>query len=284
MVWPFGSKSADASASACPVDHETRDKWVAHTESKCPVNHDAKDTLPNSVEQASETSKCPVNHSAQAAFLESAKLRSGSRQAHAPSLSMEREVSSIPRYYMENSDAGESAHSMPEESGTQRESHWVYPSAQQFYSAVRRKNHDADAADMDVVVPIHNAVNEEAWRRILDWERGWNTQAPTSPQLVNFLGRPRDVTWRAWMRGLAGYQMPFDRHDWVIVRPSADGTAPSTMRYIIDFYAGRASSQPQPAKEAAQQPVSFYLDVRPAPSTLEGLAMRVHRFWASFLD
>ena len=69
--------------------------------------------------------------------------------------------------------------------------------------------------------------------------------------------------------------MPFDRHDWVIVRPrSDDDQTPQTMRYIIDFYAGRA-----PSSSSTNSPVSFYLDVRPAPSSMEGIAMRLHRWW-----
>lgn len=209
--------------------------------------------------------------------MEAAKKQANT--ARDSSLSQDREVSSIPRYYLsEESATVESSHSPKDTAIEERESHWVYPSPEQFYSAVRRKNHNARAEDMNVVVPIHNAVNEEAWRRILDWEKKWQ-QDPSAPgpQLVNFVGRPRDVTWRAWIRGLAGYQMPFDRHDWTIVRPGTQGAPPRSMRYIIDFYAGRASSSSELMGQA--QPVSFFLDVRPAPSTVEGIAMRVHRLF-----
>jgi len=255
MVWPFSTQMAgepQAAASACPVDHTTREKWEAQA-------------------------KCPVDHTARATMLDAAKKQAST--SGSSSLSQDREVSSIPRYYMNGESApAESSHSPNDTAIEERESHWVYPSPEQFYTAVRRKNHNARAEDMSVVVPIHNAVNEEAWRRILDWEKLWQSDpSAPGPQLVNFVGRPRDVTWRAWMRGLAGYQMPFDRHDWTIVRPGSQGDTPRTMRYIIDFYAGRATSSSEVMGQA--QPVSFHLDVRPAPSTIEGIAMRVHRLF-----
>ena len=265
-----GTSADDPAAStkgptACPVDSETREKYVLHQQ---------------------QQAKCPVDHHAREAYLQMAKEHAPppQRGTQQKNLSEEREVSSIPRFYMDqDSDASlESAHAPAESSSVSgaREHHWVYPSPQQFYSAIRRKNHAASPEDMDIVVPIHNAVNEEAWRRILEWERAWQTDPKaTGPQLVNFVGRPKDMTWRAWFRGLAGYEMPFDRHDWVIVRPRTDNGAPQTMRYIIDFYAGRSTVTTSSSKTSHQQPVSFYLDVRPAPSSVEGIAMRMHRWW-----
>lgn len=47
---------------------------------------------------------------------------------------------------------------------------------------------------------------------------------------------------------------PFDRHDWYVHRPIAEGQ-PKEVRYVIDYY----SAPPEPTGE----PV-FYLDVRPA--------------------
>lgn len=68
---------------------------------------------------------------------------------------------------------------------------------------------------MDIVVPIHNAVNERCWEEILAWERdaaggeagaarGSSWQMCGGPKLVSFQGRPKDVTWKAWGRGLLG--------------------------------------------------------------------------------
>lgn len=213
------------------------------------------------------------------------------------SLSSEREVSSIPRSFaqLHNPTPAQQAQPIPNRGGDDdRDGKWVYPSARQFYDAMKRKQHNPDVADMDVVVPIHNAVNEQAWRQILQWERMW-THAPPGQEdtkLISFKGRPKDLTWRAWFRGVAGYQHPFDRHDWIIDRNGKQ------VRYIIDFYTGRPSLSPsqspsqqqqQPASiasefQAARTSLSFYLDVRPAPSTPEGLAMRAARLYHTFID
>ncbi|KAJ1568330.1 hypothetical protein HK405_002881, partial [Cladochytrium tenue] len=69
--------------------------------------------------------------------------------------------------------------------------------------AMRRKNWSPNERDMGVVVPIHNAVNEECWRRILEWEAMHER-----------------------------YKLPFDRHDWTVDRCGKQVT------YVIDFYGG----------------------------------------------
>lgn len=265
MRWAFWRSDepparGDAGASACPVDHSTRDAW----RSACPVDGETRETYIR-------------EHGGVSSAREGAPL------------SLEREVSSIPRYYEAPDDQRAASTHESGASGDESSRNWVYPSPSQFYSAVTRKNHDVRAEDMSTVVPIHNAVNEEAWRRILEWEKSWErAPADAGPELVNFVGRPRDVTWRAWMNGLLGYQLPFDRHDWVVVRPPSDGKEePQRMRYIIDFYAGRSALSERSAEsssammQAGKAPVRFHLDVRPAPDTFEGIAMRLHRWWSA---
>ncbi|KAK0563305.1 Cytochrome c1 heme lyase [Tilletia horrida] len=185
---------------------------------------------------------------------------------------------------------------------------WVYPSPAQFYSAMARKNHNPSAQDMPIVVSIHNAVNERAWQEIIAWERGWAGRtrleaaagaAATSDgvgpaagaaagtlrrkepaeecgglKLVSFIGKPKQLTWRAWGRTLLGYEAPFDRHDWIVDRCGVQ------VRYIIDFYTGRptVAARTSPTGGPAQN-LAFYLDVRPAPDSVEGWAMRLHRTW-----
>lgn len=56
------------------------------------------------------------------------------------------------------------------ESGVDPSGKWVYPSEKMFFEAMKRKGYDARVADMKTVVPIHNAVNERAWREIVEWE------------------------------------------------------------------------------------------------------------------
>ena len=96
---------------------------------------------------------CPVPREQRQRFLKESPLRPAGKSSSSDApLSNQRVVSSIPRL---QDDAG----------------HWVYPSQAQFFKALQRKEHDPSAGDMSTVVPIHNAVNERAWRDILSWER-----------------------------------------------------------------------------------------------------------------
>ncbi len=87
-----------------------------------------------------------------------------------PGLGTHRVVSSIPR----SSSAGPPGCPANHEAETGADAasgRWVYPSEKMFFDAMRRKGqHGARAADMRVVVPIHNAVNEKAWAEIKAWE------------------------------------------------------------------------------------------------------------------
>lgn len=71
---------------------------------------------------------------------------------------------------------------------------------------------------------------------------------------------------RAWCR----YTKPFDRHDWIVERP--DG---QEVRYVIDFYGGGARS----ADPTKPQPVSIYLDVRPAVDSVSAIVARLSFSW-----
>ncbi|SJX65309.1 related to CYT2-holocytochrome-c1 synthase [Sporisorium reilianum f. sp. reilianum] len=290
-MWPFSSSSTSTpaeSADKCPVDEETRLAWLKANPGKAhPFQPDSSSAPPLQVQPQAGPSRRPSRYD-----------NDESR------LSSEREISSIPRSYsaLAHPTAAQAAQPSSTPSPTDGEDSdgkWVYPSAKQFYNAMKRKQQNPQVADMDVVVPIHNAVNEQAWKQILAWERMWTRRAEGNEQtkLISFKGRPRDVTWRAWMNGLAGYSPPFDRHDWTVERPTGE-----QVRYIIDFYTGRAQaaststaaggSEASIADKfgaaAAQQQqqqrmgLSFYLDVRPAPSTLQGLAMRSNRVWNKF--
>uniref|UniRef100_A0A914S5A1 Holocytochrome c-type synthase n=1 Tax=Parascaris equorum TaxID=6256 RepID=A0A914S5A1_PAREQ len=44
--------------------------------------------------------------------------------------------------------------------------YWQYPSPQMFWNAMLRKG----SRDMENIIRIHNANNEEAWREVLKWE------------------------------------------------------------------------------------------------------------------
>jgi len=74
-------------------------------------------------------------------------------------LPLEREVSTIPR--------------------AKDSSKWEYPSAQQFYNALVRKGWETPEEHVQMMVDIHNFLNEEAWQEILKWEPQYVTHSHT---------------------------------------------------------------------------------------------------------
>lgn len=124
---------------------------------------------------------------------------------------------------------------------------------------MKKKGYNPDEKDVDVILAIHNAVNEQGWTKILEWER---LKGCEKPKLKEFRGRPNDLTPRARFLHLIGYSLPFDRHDWVV---DSDGT---DARYVIDFYSGHMSPQ-------ERAPISMHLDVRPALDSLSPLLLRL---------
>ncbi|KAH7926295.1 cytochrome c and c1 heme-lyase [Leucogyrophana mollusca] len=207
---------------------------------KCPVDHGSK-----------SAQECPVDHNSRstwASLLPGSHSAGTSSSADPSSLSKEREVSSIPRA---------------------EDGNWVYPSEAQFFAAMARKNHNPDAADMKTIVPIHNAVNERAWGEVMKWEAGRGGEKCGGVKLVNFKGKPNQMSPKARCMTILGYSAPFDRHDWVVERCG------TRVRYVIDFYTGRGAGL------ASNNP-SFYLDVRPALDNWEGVKMRVENIWRSW--
>lgn len=145
---------------------------------------------------------------------------------------------------------------------------WVYPSQQMFWNAMKRKGwqwgpDDINAKDMDHIIKIHNANNESAWQEVLKWE-AMHAAECTDPQLKSFGGKAKDFSPRARFRGLMGYEMPFDRHDWIIDRSGKE------VRYVIDYYDG--DLQPGTHKFAN-------LDVRPAFDSLDAVWDRMKVAW-----
>lgn len=74
-------------------------------------------------------------------------------------LPTDRQVSSIPKAIVKE---GESPF-------------WVYPSQQMFWNAMLRKgwrwkDEDIKEKDMENIIKIHNANNEQAWQEVLKWE------------------------------------------------------------------------------------------------------------------
>lgn len=167
---------------------------------------------------------------------------------------------------------------------------WVYPSEQQFYNAMRRKGWEIpDEATVPWIVQIHNAVNERGWAEVRRWES--TLHDCDSPTLVRFMGRPSDLSPRAWFNSnVLMYRPPFDRHDWFVDRGDGRGAR----RYVIDFYEGNdangggssskgEASSPTPGGEAGEggaalRPPAMYLDVRPALDDADAVADRAKMF------
>ena len=156
-------------------------------------------------------------------------------------MSNEREVSSIPS----------------------RDGKWAYPSPVQFYRNATAKGHELDPNDMNTVVSIHNAVNEETWRRIqVIEERYHGAECPEGPTLVRFVGKPQEPSLKARaMHWIGGYVMPFDRHEWTV-----DRCGKGLYKYHVDFYDGASQGT---------EKVHIFLDVRPAVDTFSGVLDRV---------
>ncbi|ANB13434.1 cytochrome c1 heme lyase CYT2 [Sugiyamaella lignohabitans] len=252
----------------CPVDHASRQAWLDQAKAAGSAAN-AKLNLTTHDNPGSDTKTeavCPVDHSARNALLNASKISSTSVSSKTPDacssdrldsysetaattnggLSQDREVSSIPR------------------AGTGK--NWVYPSQQQFFNAMKRKNFDPNAKDMETIIPIHNAVNERAWMEILKWEEGQGSEACGGPQLVRFEGDASKLTPTARWNMMFGIAKPFDRHDWMIDRCG------TKVEYVIDFYTGK----PNPL--IPEMP-SFYLDVRPKLNSVEGVRMRIAKFF-----
>lgn len=137
---------------------------------------------------------------------------------------------------------------------------WVYPSQQMFWNAMLRKgwrwkDEDIKPKDMADIIKIHNANNEQAWQEVLKWE-ALHANECTSPRLKSFGGKAQDYSPRARIRSWMGYELPFDRHDWIVDRCGKD------VRYVIDYYDGGAVD---PAYKFA------LLDVRPAMDSFENV-------------
>ncbi|KUI64334.1 hypothetical protein VM1G_11147 [Cytospora mali] len=263
----------------CPVDHNSREAWLAQARAAQEAQTQAQQPpaatkyTPTSTSEPKTSSgwgwpKIPFLSSSSPPTKPSDTTSTATTlpqpQPTKPlhGLTTEREVSSIPRA----KDAGPPPYAGPSNHETEtgadpKSGNWVYPSEKMFFEAMKRKGHDTRVADMKTVVPIHNAVNERAWKEIREWEKPY--EAPTCPQgpmLFSFAGLSTKMSPRARLNTLLGYTAPFDRHDWIVDRCG------TKVEYVIDFYAGRPG--------AAGGKPSFYLDVRPKLNSWEGVKMR----------
>lgn len=138
---------------------------------------------------------------------------------NAERLSQDRQVSSIPK---SDFTPMHQSSSNP---------YWEYPSEDMYFKAMQRKGWDPEATQMKTIVAIHNTVNEQSWREVLQWEamhayvlmawslmRRWMLLANVSfmllmsssgqqapPKLKKFIGRPKDFSPKARFLNLVGW-------------------------------------------------------------------------------
>ncbi|BGO99441.1 holocytochrome c synthase [Rhodotorula toruloides] len=212
-------------------------------------------------------------------------------------LPLERTVSSIPRAPSSTSSASAcpvaSSSAGPITAGTQatqqaKTDQWEYPSPQQFYNALVRKGWETPEESVEMMVNIHNWINEEAWAQVRRWEE--KHPGGDRSMLASFQGRPQELSPKAryhlmmaklFPNYYAGIR-PFDRHDWTIHRPvpagsggssymSGGATMPFTAhRYVIDYYHLPNDEDGNPV---------FSLDVRPAVDDFGAVQERVSEWW-----
>lgn len=170
---PTKPKPGAEDQEACPVDHKTREAWLAQARQK--------DAAPQ-IKLNSSKSTPPVPSIPNG---ESCDSKSIAQSAPPPSailselgLDQRREISTIPRAAAPTDiEADKKPANNEIESGKDKSGKWIYPSEQMFFEAMRRKHYDPKAEDMRSIVPIHNAVNERAWGEILEWEKGQGSES-----------------------------------------------------------------------------------------------------------
>ncbi|CAD5216912.1 unnamed protein product [Bursaphelenchus xylophilus] len=132
---------------------------------------------------------------------------------------------------------------------------WEYPSPQMFWNAMLRKGwrwqeDQLSDSDMENIIKIHNANNEQAWKEVLKWENLLHPECDC-PRLKSFKGDAKNISPRARIRSWLGYELPFDRHDWIV-----DRCGQKDVQYVIDYYDGGAVDP--------NSKIFTVLDVRPA--------------------
>lgn len=111
---------------------------------------------------------CPVNHDEDIDKANLIPVDLEKSNTEIKGLSAKRVQSSIPRSEAPSTDGESSACPVKTKENTMN---WMYPSETMFYSAMARKGNRPNPHDMELVVNIHNMVNEQCWVEILKWEQ-----------------------------------------------------------------------------------------------------------------
>ncbi|NP_001080580.1 cytochrome c-type heme lyase [Xenopus laevis] len=243
------TESAKTHPAECPMHQKKMEG--------CPMQKESKQNTENCSGPAHQEGaygyvQCPMRSGAKD-DIDPSNMMPPPNQTPAPdqpfSLSLDREESTIPR--------------------SSTEKNWVYPSEQMFWNAMLRKGwrwkeDDLKPEDMTNIIKIHNKNNEQAWSEILKWEALHAKECPCGPSLVRFGGKAKEFSPRARMRSWMGYELPFDRHDWIVDRCGRK------VRYVIDYYDGG---------EVDNNYQFSILDVRPAFDSMGAIWDRMKVAW-----
>ncbi|KAJ3241150.1 holocytochrome c synthase [Chytriomyces hyalinus] len=246
----MSSNPSDKKAE-CPVDHSRFAKVAGAAAAAsnpstppagCPVPHGSSASLPADHPPVPFQGLNPLNNIPLG-------INDGMAEGQKEPLSLEREISSIPRADGSNSN-------------------WDYPSPQAFYNALKRKGWETNEGDVPTMVAIHNFLNEACWGEIQKWEEKYHCDCKDL-KLTKFQGRPNDLSPKArYMGYVHGASKPFDRHDWTVNRCGNE------VRYVIDYYSGH---------DEPDSPV-FNVDVRPALDSPSAVVDRLRHFGSTMWD
>lgn len=164
---------------------------------------------------AQRPAACPVQHNGGNASLNPLNQMPNLSHERAPGqltdLPTSRTSSTIPRPSAAKTPL--SANASPENtapgyaaSESLKEDVWEYPSPQQFYNALVRKGWETPEDSVEMMVEIHNFLNEQAWRQVLGWEG--RHAGGQDAILARFQGNPGKLSPRARLHGWAGWILP----------------------------------------------------------------------------
>uniref|UniRef100_F6T2R4 Holocytochrome c-type synthase n=3 Tax=Xenopus tropicalis TaxID=8364 RepID=F6T2R4_XENTR len=243
------TESAKTHPAECPMHQKKMEGCPMHKES---IQNTENCSGPTHQEEAYRYVQCPMRSGVKD-DIDPSNMMPPPNQTPATdqpfSLSLAREESTIPR--------------------SSTDKNWVYPSEQMFWNAMLRKGwrwkeDDLKPEDMTNIIRIHNKNNEQAWSEILKWEALHAKECPCGPTLVRFGGKATEYSPRARMRSWMGYELPFDRHDWIVDRCGKE------VRYVIDYYDGG---------EVDKNYQFTILDVRPAFDSMGAIWDRMKVAW-----
>lgn len=171
------------------VVHDIMNSADSNELAKCPRSQSAATAKPvecphQNLRERPAASGCPVQASDVSSLNQMPKLSQVPSPDQSQSLDTTREISSIPK----GAGTDETA---------EKDEKWVYPSQQQFYNALVKKGHQTEESDVEMILFIHNEMNEKSWNEVVGWEKQIHSGL-CHTRLLRFRGRPTDMSPKAW--------------------------------------------------------------------------------------